>query len=428
MERVLAILIDALRYDYVNESDTPFIHGLAKQGHKLPLRPVLGYSDAIRATIFTGAYPDRHGYWMSYCYSPETSPFKVFRALQFVDLIPSDLIRRGLKFLLSSTLCKLLAKTIGYHRLHLHNIPFSIIDRFDATLRKSMLAENPFSEYPTIFDVLRENRIRFAYFDSSILRRRLLAEIAKLNPETKFVMVYLHYIDEVSHRFGLRSQRFKRALRSVDAIARCIVRLVARVWGEEPFVIVFSDHGMVEEKGRIDLSHLTKLDGFGNDFMFVLDATMMRVWYFNAKARERVKLAIERIGHCRQLTNEQKRVLKIEFRGNGYGDEIFLFDPGYIIFPNFYSYIRPKAMHSYDPEHPTQQGIFIICGDNCPGQVQEGAVELVDITPSILSLLAVSTPPTCEGKSLTCSSKYIPLIMHVGSLHPKLSLRELRHV
>src|SRR6266571_5892348 len=209
MPRVIAILVDALRYDYVNEEDTPFMHELALAGTMLPLKPILGYSDSIRATIFTGTYPDRHGYWMSYRYSPETSPFKAFTVLRPIDHVPSDLIRRGTKFLLTSTLCKLLAKIRGYSSLHLHNIPFSIIDRFDATLQKSMLDENPFPNYPTLFDVLRESKIPFAYVDSSVLRRRTLDVVDKVGPETEFVMVYLHYVDEASHWYGLDSATFK---------------------------------------------------------------------------------------------------------------------------------------------------------------------------------------------------------------------------
>jgi predicted AlkP superfamily pyrophosphatase or phosphodiesterase len=60
LARVLAILVDALRYDYVTPQDTPFMYELGLQGVSLPLRPILGYSDSIRATIFTGTYPDKH--------------------------------------------------------------------------------------------------------------------------------------------------------------------------------------------------------------------------------------------------------------------------------------------------------------------------------------------------------------------------------
>src|SRR5207247_7015953 len=202
-------------------------------------------------------------------------------------------IRRGVKFLLTSTLCKLLARIKGYSSLHLHNLPFSIIDQFDATIRKSMLDEKPFPNYPTLFDVLRERQITYAYVDSSVLKRRVLGAVDKVSPNTEFAMVYLHYVDEASHWFGLDSQRFKRTIRSIDSIVNYIVKKLSRP-GETPLILIFSDHGMIKEKERLDLSFLGKVDGFGTRFIFVSDATMVRVWYLDPNSREHVRNVIER--------------------------------------------------------------------------------------------------------------------------------------
>ena len=397
MPRVIAVLVDALRYDYVNAQDTPFMYKLGLQGASSPLKPILGYSDAIRATIFTGTYPDKHGYWMSYRYSPQTSPFKAFTALRAIDHIPSDLIRRGTKFLLTSTICKLLARIKGYSSLHLHNIPFSIIDQFDATIQKSMLDENPFPNFPTLFDVLRERKIAFAYVDSSILKRRVVSAVDKLGAETEFAMIYLHYVDEASHWFGLDSETFKQTIRSVDNLVSYIVKKLSRL-GEKPLVLVFSDHGMIKEKERLDLSFLTKLDGFGKRFIFASDATMVRLWYLDPSIREEIRNAVEQAGHCRRLSPEEKMRLRIGVENLDYGEDIFLFDPGYIIFPNSYSYVRPKAMHAYSPEDPSQRGIFITNDGLQTGD--KNVVDLVDIMPSILSAMNVAPPSTCEGRSL----------------------------
>src|SRR6266571_567206 len=382
MPRVIAILVDALRYDYVNREDTPFLYELGHQGTALPLRPILGYSDAIRATIFTGTYPDRHGYWMSYRYSPGTSPFKAFTALRAIDHIPSDLIRRGTKFLLTSTICRLLARIKGYSSLHLHNIPFSIIDQFDATIQRSMLDVNPFPNFPTLFDVLREKEIPFAYVDSSVLKRRLLNAVNKVPSRTEFAMVYLHYVDEASHWFGLDSETFKRTIRSIDSLVSYIVKRLSKP-GEKPALFVFSDHGMIKEKKRLDLSFLMKLDGFGTRFIFASDATMVRLWYPDPSSREQIRNAVERTGHCRLLSPEEKMRLRIGVDNLYYGEDIFLFDPGYVIFPNSYSYVRPKAMHAYTPDDPSQRGIFIT--NNGVQIGDKNMVDLVDIMPSILS-------------------------------------------
>jgi len=397
MPRVIAILVDALRYDYVNEEDTPFMHELALAGTMLPLKPILGYSDAIRATIFTGTYPDKHGYWMSYRYSPGTSPFKAFTILRGIDFIPSDLVRRGTKFLLSSTVCKLLARVKGYSSLHLHNIPYSIIDRFDATLKRSMMDKNPFPNCPTLFDILRERKVAFSYVDSSVSKRRVLTAVDEVGDQSEFAMVYLHYVDEASHWYGLDSDTFKKTLRSIDSIVGHVVKTLSRP-GEANRVMVFSDHGMIEEKERLDLSFLTKMDGFGKKFIFASDATMVRLWYFDKQIRDRVREAVEKTGHCRLLSKQDKQKLRIDVGNLNYGEDIYLFEPGYILFPNSYSYVRPKAMHAYSPEHPSQRGVFITNDGVDIGD--KGAVDLVDIMPSILTAMNIAPPSTCEGRSL----------------------------
>ena len=399
MARVLAILVDALRYDLVNDKDTPFIHSLAKHGFKLPLRPILGYSDAIRATIFTGTYPDRHGYWMSYSYSPDTSPFKTLKCLSFIDYIPNDLMRRGLKFLLSSTVMKILSRLMGYHSLHLHNIPFRIIDKFDMTTRKDFTDPDVFPGYPTIFDVLRRHGIKFAYLDSSKLKRKLLREVRNLEEDTAFTFVYLHYIDEAAHWFGMRSSKFRRSLKIVDQIARMIVATAGEKFGDSLEIMVFSDHGMAEEQNTIDMDWMMRIDGFGRDFVFSLDATMVRAWYMREDKRGELRRLISATANCRLLSDREARELGVSFDQRSYGDDIFLFDEGQIIFPNFYSYVRPRAMHAYDPALPSQQGVFILlCKDR--SIIRTEMVELIDIGPTVLALLDIPAPSTCQGKTL----------------------------
>ena len=53
-EKVLIVLVDALRWDYLNKQDTPFLHSLSKQG--LYVRKLItGYGFCERSEILTGA-------------------------------------------------------------------------------------------------------------------------------------------------------------------------------------------------------------------------------------------------------------------------------------------------------------------------------------------------------------------------------------
>ena len=98
--RLLYVLVDAVRHDYVAPERTPYLDQLAGELGFARMRPLLGYSDAIRAAIFTGCPPDEHGYWMEYCYRPGQTPFGVLGRLGALDALPIDFVRRGTKFVL----------------------------------------------------------------------------------------------------------------------------------------------------------------------------------------------------------------------------------------------------------------------------------------------------------------------------------------
>lgn len=160
MKRVLAILVDAFRYDFLSDKYTPFLYSMSRRGFYVPLRPILGFSDAIRATVFTGTYPNVHNYWIMYRYSQETSPFRMFKPLKFIDYVPVDVLRRGLKFVLSATLCKILGGIYDYDELTTRNIPFKMIHLFDFASKRSMLSPRVFNGLPTLFDVLRKHNVK----------------------------------------------------------------------------------------------------------------------------------------------------------------------------------------------------------------------------------------------------------------------------
>ena len=61
----------------------------------------------------------------------------------------------------------------------------------------------------------------------------------------------------------------------------------------------------------------------------------------------------------RWLTEEDQRAYRLPTDMRPWGDDVFLTAPGVVIFPNFHSYVRPKAMHAYDPAYPTQDGIVV---------------------------------------------------------------------
>jgi hypothetical protein len=374
---VVCVLVDAFRHDYLDSWRAPFLASLAERSSAARMRPILGYSDSIRATIFTGAYPDQHGYWMEYCFRPGAGAFSPLERLSALDRLPSDFLRRGVKFGLSSTIVRALARRRGYGHLSLRHFPFRALDCFDWTLRGSMSDPGGLG-LPTIFDELTAAGVPWSYLDSSkSTRSALLRAAGELEPDTRFVFVYLHPIDMASHLVGLDSPIFWRAVQRTDALAERVVDCIGRRIGE-PELVVFSDHGMSSVDRLVSYPELWLHPAFPTRFCFALDATMVRLWWLDGDPdlREQVRGLVRAKGPGRFLSRSELSGLHLEFDNRLYGDEIYLLEPPVAIFPNFHSMLRPKAMHAYHPDGLDQHGILIAP----PGEGSGEVAELVDVT------------------------------------------------
>jgi predicted AlkP superfamily pyrophosphatase or phosphodiesterase len=391
---VVCVLVDAFRHDYLEPEHAPFLSALAERGGAARMRPILGYSDAIRATVFTGAYPDEHGYWMEYCFRPEGSPFGSLERLAPLDRFRSDFLRRSLKFALSSTVVKARARRLGYDHLSLRHLPFRALGCFDWTLRAPMTVQGALG-FPTLFDELDAASVEWSYLDSSKLGRRgVVREAGRLAPGTELTFVYIHPIDMASHMVGLDSPLFWRVVRRTDALVERVVETIASRIGEHD-LIVFSDHGMSKVERLVSYPDLWIHEAFPERFCFALDATMVRLWYrdddpaLRAELRERIAAKAD----GRFLEPEELKTLHLDFGNRLYGDEIFLLEPPAAIFPNFHSMLRPRAMHAYHPDDPDQQGIFIPPrGETC-GEV----VELVEVNAVCRRLLGLESQTESES-------------------------------
>lgn len=384
---LLCVLVDAFRYDYLQAGRAPFLTSVAAGRSVARMRPVLGYSDSIRATIFTGRYPDEHGYWMEYAYRPESSPFGRYARLAALERFPNDFVRRGMKFVLSQTAVRRDARRRGYAHLSLRHLPLRGAGMFDWTLREPMTAPGALG-MPTIFDELSAADIPWTYLDSSKFRSRraLLDALGEIPRKTRLAFVYLHHIDMASHLWGIDGRLFARAVRKTDALLEQVVSAVGARLGD-PELLVFSDHGMSRVTRIAGYRDLWTHPRFPRDFTFALDATMVRLW----DADDEVRALVRAGAPGRFLEREELVRLHLDFESRLYGDEIYLLEPGAAIFPNFHSMLKPKAMHAYHPDDLDQHGIYVAPTGDTVGET----VELVDVAPAIRR--ALGSPTTAVG-------------------------------
>jgi len=411
MKRLLVMFLDACRYDYVINGKTPFLNSMINGGNCLPLKTLLGYSDAIDASIFTGVYPQDHGHWIMYKYSPETSPFKMFKALSFIDYIPSNFIIRGCKFALSATVCRILAKRNGYAFLSTHNIPYKVIGNFDWTTNRPLLGAYTFKDYPSLFDILNENNVKHSFINAANLslsttysssvkvRDKLAKAIQDLDADTKLTFIYLHHLDHFAHRNTINSPKFQAELKHVDKTVELAICEAKQKFGEELQVMVISDHGMADTKNFVDLTQVVKEKGFGKDYLIFLDSTMIHIWYLNPQNKNETRQKIDDLACGHFISDEERQELKIDFKDRYYGDEIYLLDVGYSLFPNFISWLKPYAMHAYHPDESSQLGIVLIENTELDA-TPKNYVETIDLAPTILASLGVECPGHFKGRNI----------------------------
>jgi len=361
----------------------PFLHGVANSGSLLALRSVLGYSYSIRATIFTGVPPDVHNQWSKFRYDPAGSPFRQWPWLRALDFIPTTAARSAARFLTSRYLLNRLGRP-KYKGLGTENVPYDVLVDFDFS---EVDIEAPHSlPVPTFFDVMRENGLSWSHLETPLyepyLSPPILREAVKASD---VVIVYTPVLDAIAHRTGLRSVRFIRALREVDELCRKVSTEV----GERVPLVVFSDHGMNDVHTTIRISRKDLVDGAE---VFV-DSTMIRSWGENTGA------ILNRELPGRFLHTEERKEYGIAFRDESYGREIFLLEPGYAFYPAYVSWLRPRAMHGYDPRVPSQYAGFVSNRAPLSGS-STTSPSVLDLMPTFLRLMEIRPPEFCVGRPL----------------------------
>jgi len=206
---------------------------------------------------------------------------------------------------------------------------------------------------------MRKKRIPFEYvgYPWNKGTQQILELAEKQLHNTSVVFAYVDEIDHLGHEYGVNSKDFLNHLKSFDELLGRFLQRIMKI-GDEISITIFSDHGMHDVNGTIDVK--SKIDSTGlkvkKDYIPFLDSTIARFWTFNDNAKERLIYALENTKGGHLLTHEEIIKYKINFKSNEYGDLFYLADVGNIISPSFFTSIRGpvKGMHGWNPEHESQ--------------------------------------------------------------------------
>lgn len=390
--RMLTVFIDGLKPESIEYM--PFLSTFSV---KKRVKTELGYSITCHASMYSGVFPNKHLRWFTWQYSPSTSPFRWTKILGM----------RRLDNLCVKYACYKFSRFFNTNSSYF-GLPFLVYtplkywSQFDVSEKKFWSEPGFLDNYPTIFDVLKSNKIpseivgmvrKNACESSWIVGKH---NFNKIKPWT---YLFIGDVDPLSHKYGQDSCKTRNRLREIDAIIEEKYKIFVRKLDDFYFML-FSDHGHIELKGRVNLKTIFNTRGKQlDDYIHFIDANYARFWFRNEKERNEASEILSEIEEGFILTEEHFKKYHVNMPDNRYGDLIFYLDAPYIFDKGTISVIGTKfsesdvSMHGYLPEHPDSDGVFI-----SNKKIKSEMIQLVDVMPSILYVLGLKVPDYVDGK------------------------------
>jgi len=405
--KTLILFLDALRFDDVNQENTPFLYQLSQKGVSGRLGTLFGYH--VEYSIVSGCYPSKHNVWTWFHYDKEGSSFRWIKPFLFLfKPLDRTFLSKYLRIFISAVTCFFRYLKGKTRILPINRIPLDEAIKFNFTVDKNYVDFNPLP-VPTLFDVLRQKDISFWAFEWPIFgdKKRVSFKLFGNNDKDKLQLirkeikrkdlVYCHVwqLDSITHKFGVGSLEVKKHLHFLDFQIKDIIE---ENGGLNNFnLVIFSDHGMAKIKDSVDI--LSVLKPYLSKMEILLDSTMVRIWLKDQSIKNSLKHDLESLDRGRVYTEKNVEELKINYDWRYMGDLLFAVDVGLQISPNFFQDNKiAKAMHGYVRHSPDLDGILIVNSPKTESRKIEKA-NLVDLMPTILDLLNIETELDFDGES-----------------------------
>lgn len=379
--KTIIYFLDAVREDYITKENTPFLYKLKTEETFMNLIPLLGYSSWIHPTIWSWSYQEDHGNFLIYGYDPENSPFKWMKIL---SILPEKLKQ----YVIGATKAPyyLIPKFKKYApKWYLQKIlpvPASISPNMAGYFK---VMNDPFEK--PFFDILKENWISATMTPQGSWKN--YGEWTN-HPDWDLsdaeVDFYFHGdTDGLWHYPGPNTPPLLKLMNELDTKLKYLYEK-AQKENENVNLFIFSDHGMEEITGTVDVK--TVLESLPlkpvKDYVVFYDSTFVRFWINNKEAETIIIDSLSQIDNLTYLDKNLKEKYKINFKNRKWGDLFFIADNWYRVFPDNFSPLKfnTKWMHGYFPENNKEaQGIFIT--NTFTSQKKE--IHVVDVFSTMLA-------------------------------------------
>lgn len=384
------LLLDAFRFDYLSKEYTPFLWESAQKGeHYERVIPSLGFCE--RSEILSGLKPAETGFLTAIGYDPADSPFSKFRHLLFLEPFFPGVYRRFVRKFSDG--------------MNTYEIPSSLLEYWNLTEDKiDHRLDEAFSS-PTILSLLKKSGKSYFYDSFTALnlqpngtdqnRMQMVINNAR-DLKYELYMIYISAPDILGHEYGPLSHEFCYGISVMDRDIKIFTEKFKRIRPESTFVFL-GDHGMAPVTSYVDVGSelLSLANSLGlrlkKDFIYFLDSTLLRVWFFSKKAKRIFEKSLRKLLLLSKnglfIDEMFARQYYIPWNDQRYGDFKWLANEGVLIFPDFFHSKKPyKGMHGYDPSLSSSQGTCILYGDTI-SKKKIRSIELTDMYQILRRLL-----------------------------------------
>ncbi len=386
ISRVVVFSIDAFRHDYFNLTELPAIEWLIEQGVKAdyckPSNPTLTAVDHV--SIITGCHAETHGILGNTFYDwVDNYTYSMFAA-------PADPYRNT---------------NTG---LHLLQAKPSVLHAEENDIATAVIAW-PYVDDGTEYEGAAPTYVYdYDYMGAQNKRTNngvanQVVTLIEDHPEIGIFYAWFPGIDQAGHYSGYNTLGMTNALTNVDnAIGSFLIQLENADMLKDTVIILTSDHGM---STVVDDDYFLEDKPFfinatvqtGLDPIIAVDAPLCYLYFVDetntTKAEEFASYLEGEDGIDAVYVNEEHEMIELGNNlGRGINISVWLDANRTRNFGSTY-----VGMHGYLNDNADMHGIFIVAGPGIDQNANMGGMNVIDIAPTVLSLLDKDTGFTCDG-------------------------------
>lgn len=401
--KLILCYISGLDLRRINPRATPFISESLDSYPKAYVRNLP--SNDLLPTILTGAYPTEHGMWGVKLKNNTSECFSA----TLIDLLP-DILTTSVQCLAHFFTGSFDLAAIPPRRRRLFEIKRTKYHR--RTRLTDALLE--IGGIETCLGAVGKSQTRYLYNNSSHPTQNVLDKIG--SGLYKLEILELYSLD-LMQQWNLDSPQ--KVTDFYGRIDKFLNNLSERCRANGVVMVLLSDHGHEQIEGSIDIKReLNRLNVPEDEYTFFIDVSIVRFWFRTVSARREILSKLSELENVTLFTSKDLNQYNLSFVDSQYGEVFFFADPGYIFFPHdFYQPVanlylalsdsrqrsrlrspRHRGTHGYLPHHESERAFMIVFDEQCKARREE--IDIIDVAPSILSLLGFSRPDSMRGSAV----------------------------